>query len=101
MCQRISILSIIYLGCITLLVPIHVGEGKAEEGNYEDFADETTKNITLPVKMFGPFWSVWCKTVLAEVGVSLPCMMMPHPCPSSSRLLKPFFKSHNFFIMEK
>ena len=21
-------------------------------------------------------------------------MMMPHPCPSSSRLLKPFFKSH-------
>ena len=28
-------------------------------------------------------------------------MMMPCPCPSSSRLLKPFFKSHNFFIMEK
>ena len=22
---------------------------------------------------------------------------MPRPCPSSSRLLKPFFKSHNFF----
>jgi hypothetical protein len=34
-CQRRSILSIVYLG-----------EGKAEEeGNYEDFADETTKNI--------------------------------------------------------
>merc|ERR1712051_129353 len=28
-------------------------------------------------------------------------MMMPHPCPSASRLLRPFFKSHNFFIMEK
>ena len=27
---------------------------------------------TLPVKMFGPFWSVWCKTALEEVGVSLP-----------------------------
>ena len=27
---------------------------------------------TLPVKMFGPFWSVWYKTALAEVGVSLP-----------------------------
>ena len=27
---------------------------------------------TLPVKMFGPFWSVWCKMALAEVGVSLP-----------------------------
>ena len=23
---------------------------------------------TLPVKMFGPFWSVWCKIALAEVG---------------------------------
>ena len=28
-------------------------------------------------------------------------MMTPCHCPSSSRLLKPFFKSHNFFIMEK
>merc|ERR1712051_613304 len=28
-----------------------------------------------------------------EVGMSL-------PCPSASRLLRPFFKSHNFFIME-
>ena len=27
---------------------------------------------TLPVKMFGPFWSVWSKTALAEVDVSLP-----------------------------
>ena len=28
-------------------------------------------------------------------------MMMPRPCPSSSRLLKTIFKSHHFFIMEK
>ena len=28
--------------------------------------------ITLPVKMFGPFWSVFCKMALVEVGVSLP-----------------------------
>ena len=28
-------------------------------------------------------------------------MMMPHPCPSASRLLRPLFKSHNFFITEK
>ena len=27
---------------------------------------------TLPVKMFGPFWSVWCKMALVERGVSLP-----------------------------
>ena len=27
---------------------------------------------TLPFKMFGPFGSVWCKTALAEVGLSLP-----------------------------
>ena len=26
---------------------------------------------TLAVKMFGPFWSVWCKIALAEVGVVL------------------------------
>ena len=26
---------------------------------------------TLLVKMFGPFWSVWSKTALAEIGVSL------------------------------
>ena len=23
---------------------------------------------TLPFKMFGPFWSVWCKMALAEVA---------------------------------
>ena len=28
-------------------------------------------------------------------------MMMPRPCSSSSRKLRSFFKSHNFFIMEK
>ena len=27
---------------------------------------------TLPFKMFGPFWSVWCKMARAEVGASLP-----------------------------
>ena len=27
---------------------------------------------TLGSIMFGTFWSVWCKTALAEVGVSLP-----------------------------
>ena len=27
---------------------------------------------TLPFRMFGPFWSVWCKMAQAEVGVSLP-----------------------------
>ena len=27
---------------------------------------------TLGCIMFGPFWSVWCKIALAEVGVSLP-----------------------------
>ena len=27
-------------------------------------------------------------------------MMMPHPCPSGSRLLKTLFKSHNFFVRE-
>ena len=35
-------------------------------------ADKNLVVSTLPVKMFGPFWSVWCKMALAEVGVSLP-----------------------------
>ena len=30
------------------------------------------KSHTLPFKMFGPFWSVWCKIALAEAGMSLP-----------------------------
>ena len=38
--------------------------------------------------------SVWSKMALEELGLSL-------PCPSGSRLLKAFFKSHNFFVMEK
>ena len=29
-------------------------------------------SYTLPFKMFGPFGSVWFKTALAEVGLSLP-----------------------------
>ena len=32
----------------------------------------SSKTDTLGCIMFGPFWSVWCKTALAEVGVSLP-----------------------------
>ena len=40
------------------------------------FSKITSMNVTspctLPVKMFGPFWSVWYKIALAEVGVSLP-----------------------------
>ena len=31
-----------------------------------------TAMVTLPFKMFCPFWSVWCKMALAEVGMSLP-----------------------------
>ena len=34
---------------------------------------ETVANLgTLPVKMVGPFWSVWYEIALAEVGMSLP-----------------------------
>ena len=60
---------------------------------------KTTKNVidTLGCIMFGPFWSVWHKKALAEVGVTP--MMMPCPCPSGSMLLKSLFKSHNFFII--
>ena len=36
------------------------------------FHDLINEMNTLPVKMFGPFWSVWYKIALAEVGVSLP-----------------------------
>ena len=36
------------------------------------YASAMIKCNTLPFKMFGPFWSVWCKMALAEVGVSLP-----------------------------
>ena len=78
---------------------------KREEGTWLDYVALRGHTIitlahkgTLPVKMFGPFWSVWCKIALAEVGM---IMIMSRPCPSSSRLLKPLFKSHNFFIMEK
>ena len=35
-------------------------------------ADKNLVVSTLPVKMFGPFWSVWCKMALAEVGGLLP-----------------------------
>ena len=56
--------------------------------------------LTLPVKMFGPFWSVWYQMALAEVGVSLPWWghTLVFLAPGYWRL---FFKSHNFFIMEK
>ena len=33
---------------------------------------KVVQHATLGCKMFGPFWSVWCKITLAEVGVSLP-----------------------------
>jgi hypothetical protein len=33
--------------------------------------DNPALYYTLPVKMFGHFWYVWCKMALAEVGVSL------------------------------
>jgi hypothetical protein len=65
------------------------------------YLDITDMPNTLPFKMFGPFWSVWCKMDLAEVGWRVTPMMMPRPCPSSSRLLKTSFKSHISFIMAK
>ena len=37
-----------------------------------DFKGGLISGGTLPFKMFGPFGSVWCKTALAEVGLSLP-----------------------------
>ena len=40
--------------------------------NYHYFCSSLYQFATLPVKMFGPFWSAWCKIALAEVGVSLP-----------------------------
>ena len=47
-----------------------------EEQKIESNANQEEENLshlaTLPFKMFGPFWSVWCKMALAEVGVSLP-----------------------------
>ena len=50
---------------------------------------------TLPFKMFGPSWSVWCKMALAEVGVSLPwwCHTLVLLAPGYWRI---FFKSYNF-----
>ena len=46
--------------------------------------------------------SVRSKMVLGEVvSRRVTPMTMPRSCPSNSRLLKTFFKSHNFFIMEK
>ena len=56
-------------------------------------------SITLPPEMFGAFGSVWCNMALGESGVSLHDDAMPFSF--SSRLMKTFFKSHNFFIMEK
>ena len=44
-----------------LLTPFHTQE---QDLRYSD--------LTHPFKMLGPFWSVWCKMALTEVGVSLP-----------------------------
>ena len=51
---------------------------KREEGTWLDYVALRGHTIitlahkgTLPVKMFGPFWSVWCKIALAEAVDSL------------------------------
>ena len=59
---------------------------------------EVLEVSTLPPEKFGAFGSVWCKNGPSKHVTS---MMMPSPRPSGFRLLKTFFKSHNFFIMEK
>ena len=41
-------------------------------------------------------WSVCSKMALGEVSRRVTPMMMPRPCPSGSRLLKPFFKFKKF-----
>ena len=41
------------------------------------------------------------KELYSKMALGVTPMMMAHPCPSSSRFLRTFFKSHNFFIMEK
>ena len=38
----------------------------------ENTCKVTFEAIALGCRMCGPFWSVWCKMALAEVGVSLP-----------------------------
>ena len=42
-----------------------------------------------------------CTQVCTKMALGEVDMPLPHPCPSASRLLRIFFKSHNFFIMEK
>ena len=66
----------------------------AERGKYK-----FNSNHTLPPEMFGPFGSAWCKMVLGEVGVS----SHDDATPSSFwlQVTEDFFKTHNFFIMEK
>ena len=49
--------------------------------------------VTVVCKKVYKIASVWCKMALREVGTP---MMMPRPCPSGSRLLKPFFKFRKF-----
>ena len=59
--------------------------------------------VTRPF-LLGPFYLVkWPvnPNILAASGVCIGIMVIPNPCPSASRLLRTFFKSHNFFIMEK
>ena len=61
---------------------------------------QSSKMVSYGDVMFGPFGSVWCKMILGKVGVSLPwwCHALVLLAAGYWRL---FFKSHNFFIMEK
>ena len=56
-------------GAIFFRGDINATVGSIKDGGY---FGGLILHVTLPVKMFGPFWSVWCKMALAEVGMSLP-----------------------------
>ena len=71
--------------------------------------------VVLKVKVMGVESFTFCYTPSQNVWSVLVCMvqngpsrsrgvtpmMMSYPSPSSSRLVKPFLKSYNFFIMKK
>ena len=60
---------------------------------------QSSKMVSYGDVMFGPFGSVWCKMILGKVGVSLPWWC--HALVLAPGYWRLFFKSHNFFIMEK